>query len=104
VVPASRFKAALGPLRVTCAPPPTSRCRAAPAVCREIKVAIAFVVSGVAQEDTPGGSWGELMWRSGSRVRVACTTKDAQMLIGGRRTEQGKMRTRSLNCHCGKTV
>jgi hypothetical protein len=47
------------------------------AVCREIKAAIAFVVNRVAQEDTPGGAWGELMWRSGSRVRLARTIKDA---------------------------
>jgi hypothetical protein len=71
------------------------------AVCREIKATIAFVVGRVAQEDTPGGAWGELMWRSGSRVRVARTTKDAQMLIGGHKTKQGKMRTHSLDHHCG---
>jgi hypothetical protein len=35
---------------------------------------------------------------------VARTTKDAQMLVGGRGTKQGKMRTRSLNHHCGKIV
>jgi hypothetical protein len=73
-------------------------------VCREIKAAIAFVVDRVAQEDTSGGVWGELMWHSGSRVRVAHTTKDAQMLVGGRGTKQGKMRTRSLDHRCGKTV
>jgi hypothetical protein len=44
------------------------------------------------------------MWCGGSRVRVARTTKDAQMLVGGCETKQGKMRTRSLNRHCGKTV
>jgi hypothetical protein len=44
------------------------------------------------------------MWRSGSRVRVARTTKDAHMLIGGRRTKQGKMRTHGLDRRCGKTV
>jgi hypothetical protein len=62
------------------------------------------VVNRVAQEDTPGGTWGELMWRGGSRVRVARTTKDVQMLVGGRGIKQGKMRTRSLNRRCGKTV
>jgi hypothetical protein len=62
------------------------------------------VVGRVAQEDTLGGAWGKLMWRGGSRVRVACTIKDAQMLVGGRGTKQGKMRTRSLNRRCGKTV
>jgi hypothetical protein len=74
------------------------------AVCREIKATIAFVVGRVAQEDTSGGAWGELMWRSGSRVRVVRTTKDVQMLVGGRGTKQGKMRIRSLDRCCEKTV
>jgi hypothetical protein len=62
------------------------------------------VTDRVAQEDTSGGAWEELMWCGGSRVRVARTTKDVQMLVGGRGTKQGKMRTRSLNRCCGKTV
>jgi hypothetical protein len=56
-------------------------------VCREIKAAITFVVSRVAQKGTTGGAWGELIWRSDSRVRVARTTKDTQMLVGGRGTK-----------------
>jgi hypothetical protein len=48
---------------------------------------IAFVIDRVAQEDTPGGTWGELMWRGGSRVRAAHITKKVQMLIGGRGTK-----------------
>jgi hypothetical protein len=51
------------------------------AVCPEIKVAIAFVVSGVAQEDTPGESWSELMWHGGSRDGVIRTTENSQMLV-----------------------
>jgi hypothetical protein len=74
------------------------------AICRDIKAAIAFMVGRVAQEDTPGGTWGELMWRGGSRVRVARTAKDTQMLVGGRGTKQGKMRTCNLNHRCGKMV
>jgi hypothetical protein len=74
------------------------------AVCREIKAAVAFVVGRVAQEDTPGEAWGELMWCSDSRVRVARTTKDAQMLVGWRGTKHGKMRTRSLDRRCEKMV
>jgi hypothetical protein len=69
-----------------------------------MSAAIDFVVDRVAQEDTHDGMWGELMRRGGSRVRVACTTKDAQMLVGGRGTKQGKMRTRNLNRRCEKTV
>jgi hypothetical protein len=56
-------------------------------VCREIKAAIDFVLGRVAQDDTTGGTWGELMWRGGRPVSVARTTKDAQMLVGGRRTK-----------------
>jgi hypothetical protein len=74
------------------------------AVCQEIKATIAFVVGRVAQKDTSGGAWEELMWCNGSRVRVARTTKDVQMLVGGRGTKQGKMRTRSLDHRCGKMV
>jgi hypothetical protein len=62
------------------------------------------VVGRVAQDDTPGETWGELMWRGDSRVRLARTTKDAQMLVGRRGTKQGKMRTHSLNHRCGKMV
>jgi hypothetical protein len=74
------------------------------AVCQEIKAAIAFVVGRVAQKDTSGGAWEELMWRSGSHVRVARTTKDVQMLVGGHGTKQGKMRTHNLDHRCGKMV
>jgi hypothetical protein len=66
--------------------------------------AVAFVISGVAQNDTPGGSWSELMWRGGSRVGVTRTTENLQMLIGGCGTKQGKVRTCSLNCLRRKTV
>jgi hypothetical protein len=83
---------------------PKITCRETQAVCREIKAVIAFVVGRVAQEDTPGGTWGEPMLRGDSRVSVARTTKNAQMLVGGHGTKQGKMRTRSLNRRCGKTV
>jgi hypothetical protein len=62
------------------------------------------MVDRVAQEDTPDGAWGELIWCGGSRVRVARTTIDAQMLVGGYGTKQGKMKTRSLNRRCGKMV
>jgi hypothetical protein len=34
------------------------------------------VVGRVAQDDTPGETWEELMWCGGSRVRVTRTTKD----------------------------
>jgi hypothetical protein len=65
---------------------------------------IAVVVGRVAQEYTPSVTWGELMWHGGSRVRVARTTKDTQMLVGGRGTKQGKMRTCNLNCCRQKTI
>jgi hypothetical protein len=62
------------------------------------------MVGRVAQEDTPGGAWGEFMWRSGCGVRLARTITDAQMLVGGRGTKHGKIRTRNLDRRCGKTI
>jgi hypothetical protein len=44
-------------------------------VCGEIKVAIAFVIRGVAKEDTPGGPGAELMGSGGGGVRIICTSK-----------------------------
>jgi hypothetical protein len=73
-------------------------------VCQEIKVAVAFVIDGVAQEDTSGGTWRELMWRGGSRVGVTRTTENAQMLVGGCGTKYGKVTTHSLNRRRRKTV
>jgi hypothetical protein len=40
------------------------------AVCGEIKAAVAFVIRGVAMEDTPGRAMSELMRRDCSSVRV----------------------------------
>jgi hypothetical protein len=50
-------------------------------VCGEIKATIAFVIRGVAKEDTPGGLMGEFVGRGGGTVRVTRTTEDAQMLV-----------------------
>jgi hypothetical protein len=56
---------------------------------------IAFVVSGVAQEDTPSGLRGELMGRGGDDVRITCTTEDAKVLIRGCGAKESDMRAGS---------
>jgi hypothetical protein len=47
------------------------------AICGEIKATIAFVIRGVAMEDTLGGPRGEFMRNGGSSVRVTCIAKEA---------------------------
>jgi hypothetical protein len=51
------------------------------AVCGEIKAVIAFVIRGVAKEDTPGRVRSELMRRGCSNVRVTRAAKNSEMLI-----------------------
>jgi hypothetical protein len=50
-------------------------------VCREIKVVVAFVIRGVAKEDTPGRVRSELMRCGCSSVRVTHAAKNSEMLI-----------------------
>jgi hypothetical protein len=42
---------------------------------------IAFVIRGVAKEDTPSGPRGEFVRHGGSSVRVTHVAEDAQMLV-----------------------
>jgi hypothetical protein len=46
------------------------------AVCGEIKATIAFVIRGVAKEDTSGGPRGEFVGRGGGNVRVTRVAED----------------------------
>jgi hypothetical protein len=50
-------------------------------VCGEIKAAVAFVIRGVAKEDTPGRARSELMRRGCSSVRVIRAAENSEMLI-----------------------
>jgi hypothetical protein len=50
-------------------------------VCEEIKIAIAFVIRGVAKEDTPDRARSELMRRACSSVRVTRAAENSEMLI-----------------------
>jgi hypothetical protein len=47
----------------------------------EIKATIAFVIRGVAKEDTPGKARNELMRRMCSSVRVIRAAKNTEKLI-----------------------
>jgi hypothetical protein len=49
----------------------------------EIKAAITLLLSGITNENTPRGARGRFMRASGIGVRVAKTSKSAEMVIGG---------------------
>jgi hypothetical protein len=74
------------------------------AVYREIKAAIAFVIGRVAQEDTSGGSRGELMGRGDGDVRITCTTEDVEVLVRGCGAKESNMRTDNTDRLHGETV
>ena len=60
-------------------------------VGREIEAAVSFVVSGVSQEDTQGGSGREFVGGSGRQVGIKFAPKDANVVIGGRSAEEGSV-------------
>jgi hypothetical protein len=49
----------------------------------EIKTLVTFVVSGVSEENTFGGVGCQFMGGFSGEIRIAGTTKHAQVLIGG---------------------
>jgi hypothetical protein len=49
----------------------------------EIKTLVTFVVSGVSEENTSGGVGCQFMGGFDGEIRIAGTTKHAQVLIGG---------------------
>jgi hypothetical protein len=72
-------------------------------ICGEVKTLIAFVVGGVAKQDTPVGPKGELMWCGGDSVRVTCAAEDAEVLVRGCRLEESDMRADNTGHLCGET-
>jgi hypothetical protein len=50
-------------------------------ICGEIKAAVAFVIGGVAKEDTPARARSELMRCGCSSVRVTRAAENSKMLI-----------------------
>jgi hypothetical protein len=74
------------------------------AVCQEIKATTAFVIGRVAQEDTSGGSRGELMGRGGGDVWITCTTEDTEVLVRGCEAKENDMRVGSTNRLRGEMV
>jgi hypothetical protein len=73
-------------------------------VCREIKLAIAFVIDRVVQEDTSGGPRGELMGRGGGNVRITCTTEDAEVIVRGCGAKESDMRAGNTDRLHGEMV
>jgi hypothetical protein len=51
------------------------------AACEEIKAAVAFVIRGVAKEDTPDRARSELMRCGCSSVRVTHASENLEMFI-----------------------
>jgi hypothetical protein len=50
-------------------------------VCGEIKATVAFVIRGIAKEDTPGRTRSELMRHGCNSVRVTRAAENSEMLI-----------------------
>lgn len=67
-------------------------------VRRSIKTAIAFVMRGIAKEDTQGGARNEFVGSSGRKVGIAPTTKNTEMLIGWLGAIKDQMRSREIEC------
>ena len=61
-------------------------------VGREVKAALSFMVSGVAQEDAQGGARGEFVGGCGRQVGIAFATEDSKVRISRRCAKEGKMR------------
>jgi hypothetical protein len=70
-------------------------------VRRKIKTSIPLVLKGVANEDTPGKAWSELV---GSEVGVVGTSEDPKVRIGGSSAKEGKVERGCRDCFGGKEV
>jgi hypothetical protein len=60
-------------------------------VVGEIKTSIAFVVSGVSEENTSGGPRCQFVSGFGGEIRIASTTEHTQVLIGGGDSMEGEV-------------
>jgi hypothetical protein len=60
-------------------------------VSGEIKTLITFMVNGVSEENTSGGSGCHFVSGFGGEIRIAGTTECAQVLIGGGDSMEGKV-------------
>jgi hypothetical protein len=59
----------------------------------EIKTLITFVVNGVSEENTFGGPGCQFVSGFGGEIRIAGTTEQAQVLIGGGDSMEGEVWT-----------
>jgi hypothetical protein len=58
----------------------------------KVQTAIAFVIVGIAKKDAKArAGGGELVRRGGGHVWVTRTTKNAEVVIGGVRAEEGEI-------------
>jgi hypothetical protein len=67
------------------------------AISGEVKAVIAFMVVGIAEEDTECGARSKLVGCGGRHVRVTHAAKHTKMLIHRGSAEQSKVRARRTN-------
>ena len=70
----------------------------------EVETPVAFVIGGVADEDTQSGAWGKFVGGGGSEVGIAGAPKNSKFMVGGWSTmecEEGSSHVEGLG---GKTV
>jgi hypothetical protein len=70
----------------------------------EIKASITFVVSGVSEENTSGGSGCQFVSGFGREIRIADTTEHVQVLIGGGDSMEDEVWTGCADCLGGEAV
>jgi hypothetical protein len=73
-------------------------------ISAKIKVAIPFVVRGIADEDTLGGTRSKLMRGCRRQLGVASTPKDPKMLISRQCIVEGGVKTKGSDDFCWKMV
>jgi hypothetical protein len=64
----------------------------------EVKTTIPLVVRRVAKEEAASGAWRQLMGSSSGSVRVAGTSKHAEMVVGGGCAIQGEVGVGVAHC------
>jgi hypothetical protein len=70
----------------------------------EIKTPVTFVVSGVSEKNTSGGLRCQFVSGISREIRIAGTTKHAQVLIGGGNSMEGEVWTGRANRLGGEAV
>jgi hypothetical protein len=73
-------------------------------VVGKIETLIAFVISGVSEENTSGGLRSQFVSGFGGGIRIASATEHSQVLIGGGDSIEGKVWTGRANRLGGEAI